>query len=320
MPKVGATKFSTPENLRPFKFHGVDLHWKDGDKDAYADCPLCGRSDKFSVKIETGQYQCWKCKGSGNVYRFIRWLLKEGLQYTTEKSYNELRVQRGLLYAETLKDWKVALSPITRNWVIPGFNAEGNVTQLYQRVRVDTKWKLLPTPTLGHRLYGVNLYDPKKPSVYLCEGPWDGMAWWEALGHCRKTRTGIILTVDPNKSMLKEANVLAVPGCNVFFDSWTRLFSGKDVSILFDNDHPRKHPKTGRPVPSVGYSAAERVSKILLRLKEPPGTIRVLQWGENGYDRELQSGFDIGDYLSERQRPGTSQHRKAADTSSRSPQ
>ena len=62
-----------PESLRPYLFHGVDLTWSDNDKDATAECPMCGDDrGKFGVKLATGVYNCFHCGAQGNGVKFLR--------------------------------------------------------------------------------------------------------------------------------------------------------------------------------------------------------------------------------------------------------
>jgi hypothetical protein len=234
-------------------------------------------------------------KGGGNASRFIRMLWEECDKTTA--NYDELAKERKLLYADTLIHWEVVYSPWTKNWLVPGYNADHTMTQLYRYTLVDGKRRLLPTPTLGHQLHGVNLYDASCTNIYLCEGPWDGMALWEVLGQCKRTEQGLIATGSREKSLLGDACVLAVPGCNTFMESWLPLFSGKVVHLLYDSDHPRINEKTGKPVAPAGLTGLQRVAKILSEASEPPAEIHYLQWGANGYDPSLPSGYDVRDWL-----------------------
>lgn len=292
-----------PENLRPYIFHGVDLQYRNGDRQATADCPFCGREGKFTVEIATGKFRCFVCaegneKGGGNATVFIRQLWKLSFDATKPEDYQELANERGFLYFETPMYWEFARSIITGNWLIPGYNVGGSMVGLYQRIEMNPKPKLLPTPTLGHSLHGVNLYDAGKPIVYLCEGPWDGPAFWEVLGHAKSSESGLVATANQANSLLAEANVLAVPGCETFFDSWLPLFAGKIVNLMFDNDHERKHPKTGKRVAPAGYNGMRRIAGILSGAKEPPEEINYLAWGgERGWNPDLPSGFDLRDAL-----------------------
>ena len=301
MPKL---EDSTPKFLQPYLAHGVELNWRTNDKNAIGDCVICSKSDKFEVEVETGKYRCWKCGNTGNIIEFIRWLWKESYERTNDGQgvgYADLQMDRGFVYLETLPKWNVCMSINTGEWLVPGYAEDGRLMQLYRRSRVKRKgeWTyiLKPTATLGHHLHGVNLYDKEKDLVYLCEGAWDAMAWYETLGRCRETDDGLVVTGNPSRSLLAEANVLATPGCNVFHDRWLPLFADKVVCLLFDNDYPKTHSKTGKIIPSAGFTGMKRIAGLLASAKTPPSAIYYLNWGEKGYDPQLRDGTDLRDYF-----------------------
>lgn len=272
MPRLSS---ELPEGLRPYLFHGVDLTWGKSDKNAVGECPWCGTEGKFSVLLETGVARCWSCgvgsdKGGMNALLFIRSLQADSFESTND--YEQLATNRGLLNSDTLISWQVAKSVITRDWIVPGYGADGKMNTLYKYGR-----KLIPTPTLGHHLFGVNLFDKSKEEVFVCEGPWDAQVLWELVG--------------------KTHNVLAVPGCNVFSDQWVKLFAGKIVTLLYDNDHPKKNPNSKQASIPAGYAGMERVAGMLTAAKNPPVEIRYLKWGKNGYDPKLPSGTDLRDVI-----------------------
>ncbi len=293
-----------PESLRPYLFHGVDLTWSDGDKDATAECPMCGDDrGKFGVKIDTGVYNCFHCGAKGNGVEFLKWLWKASDEATT--SYAEMAEYRGLANPDTLLHWGAVRSVFGGGWMVPGFTCEGTLRQLYKFAQIEGKSRLLPTPPktqLGHHLHGVNLYDSDKLDVYLCEGPWDAMVLWEMLGLAKETTDenhapGLTLTASMRSSLLADANVLAVPGCLIFSKSWLPLFADKVVCLMYDSDYPRAHPKTGTPLGSAGQNGMERVAGILSEAKYPPKEINYLRWGVDGYDPDLPSGYDVRDCL-----------------------
>ena len=297
MPKVEAE--TVPENLRPYHFHGVDLDWKSGGKEATGDCPFCGREGKFSVVVQTGQWRCFVCnegedKGKavkgGNAHVFIRKLWEYSAKATN--GCKELAAGRGYVSDECLLMWEVVKSVTTGHWLIPGYNAEGALNQLYLYRKFPQ-----PTPTLGHQLHGVNLYDASKPIVDLCEGPWDGIAWWEMLSQVKDFEGKLSQTGNVSNSLLVERNVLAVPGCGTFLESWLPLFAGKVVTLLYDNDLPRTHPKTGATIAPGGLEGMKRVARILSESPEPPESINYLKWGEEHYNTDLPHGHDLRDYL-----------------------
>ncbi len=288
-----------PKMLRPYLFHGLDLQGSEGDTNAKCECPWCG-GDTFGVSLETGEWQCWKCqegtkKGGGNVFTFLRMLHEKSVKGT--KTYKALTKSRSLAYSKTLEAWGVCQSYLTEHWLVPGYNHEGKICQLYRYSKLATRWMLLPTSGLETRMFGAFPYDPKKSIVYLCEGPWDAMVLWETLGGIKETTKGLSATSNRANSLLKYCNVLAVPGCKVFKESWCSLFSGKDVRICFDSDHPKKNPKTGRDIPPGGFMGVKRVVGILSGGSTPPKSIGYLRWGENGYDAGRASGYDLRDML-----------------------
>lgn len=300
----------TPETLKPYLFHGVLLDWDDGDKEAIGDCPWCGRERKFSVNIRTGQWRCFVCaegtgKGGGNARVFIRKLHEESDKATNQ--YSELAEHRGLLSPDTLMHWNIVRSIITGDWLVPGYGADGKLNQLYKYFKAKDRWLLLPTPTLGHQIHGWNLYDPKKSTVYVCEGIWDGLAWWETLSQAKSTETGLKATANQGASLLADANVLAIPGCGSVgepFKRWLPLFAGKKVRLLFDSDHPRENEVTHVLSEPAGYGACRRAVEILLRAKPIPEEVSFLRWGPEGYNPSLPSGTDLRDVLTGRVRLG----------------
>lgn len=307
MPAVPKSK-DAPDTLRPYLFHGVDLDWKPNGKEAVGECPWCGR-DKFSVKIATGLWQCFVCaegsaKGGGNATIFVRSLHKLGLETTKDVDYELLRVDRKLLDINTLKAWEVVKSPITGDWLIPGYSVESKVCNLYRYTPIKgkdgkVKNRLLLTPTLGHQLHGMNLWKPDVDIVDICEGPWDGMALWEAMYFGGFNEDGDVSIFSSGNSRLSDSrNVIAVPGTKTFFQSWVDLVGGKTVNLWYDSDKP-KTLENGREVEPAGIEGVKRVSSLLFNSSNPPNTLNYIKWGEEGYDPDLPDGYDIRDALSQ---------------------
>ncbi len=301
-----------PPVLKPYLCHGVDLNWHQGNGQSTGQCPFCNREGKFGVRLDDGRWRCLVCgakakesqKEGGNATSFL-WALWEYSRASTKPSdYATLARDRQLMDPDTPKTWGACLSILTRRWILPGYNASGKMGQLYRYTRMPNgKSALLATAEMGHYLHGADLYDKEKNTVYLTEGPWDGMALWEVLG-----------LTDPGGDW----NVLAAPGCNVFHDAWLPLFSGKKVVVCYDSDHPRLRcpackqsfssvnhetcPKCqgaleGPEVPPAGYEGVKRVCQALAGCEEPPLSVSYLCWGEGGYDTNLPSGYDLRDAL-----------------------
>ena len=296
-----------PEKLQPYDIHGLDLTYGSGDEEAVADCPWCGRAGKFSVNINNGMWRCLVCnegsnKGKaiqgGNAYIFLRKLWEMSFDATTTKDYKLLADDRRLMHASSLLEWHLCKSIISDNWLVPGYGADGKLMTLYQYIKgKDGKSVLYPTSTLGHHIHGRNLYDKKKAVVFLCEGPWDAIALWETMGCGKEVNGKYSHTGNREVSLLQDCNVLAVPGCNVFFESWLPLFAGKVVNLMFDNDHERTNKKTGALIAPGALNGMKTVTRILSEASEPPESIHYLKWHEQGWDPDLPSGYDVRDFL-----------------------
>lgn len=291
---------STPDKLRPYISHGLDVQWRDGDKHGFADCPWCGREGKFAIVAQTGQWSCPVClegnaKGGGNVYVFLRMLWDRSFEETTPADYRQLAIDRTLEDLDTPIQWNLCRSIINGEWLVPGYGIDGVLKTLYRYTQQKDRKALLATATLGHYLTGMNLFDKKKPVVFLCEGVWDAMPLWEQLGKTKEAGEGFAPTASLSASLLSEANVLSFPGANTFHEGWAELFADKVVHLMAQNDHERRHPKTGKLVPPASFRGMKRITEILVKAKKPPRSINVLWWGERGFDTDLPSGFDVRD-------------------------
>jgi hypothetical protein len=293
MPKLD----TTPQALKPLVSHGVELALTTGAAQAVGTCPWCGREGKFYASSADGRWDCKICMAHGNGITFIRQLWGQALQQTT--GHAGLAEDRRLMHTQTLGDWGVRQSHLTGEWLVPGWGVDGKLVQLYRYVKVGGRKMLLPTPGLpqGHGLLGVPLYDSKCKGVYVCEGPWDGMALLETMGQVKRADNGLTQTGSQSSSLLGTASVLAVPSCSVWKEDWSRLLAGKEVYLLYDNDHPRKHPKTGALIPPAGLTGMRNVVRALSRAGGQPKSVGYLAWGPDGYDAALKDGYDVRDHL-----------------------
>jgi len=141
----------------------------------------------------------------------------------------------------------------------------------------------------------MNLWDDRKPIVYLCEGPWDAMILHETMSKAKNGDSGLMHTASRESSLYAQTNIIATPGCEVFFEPWIPLLKNKTVNIMFDSDHPRK-TKNGI-VPGGGWRGSNRIANLLMESRTPPQEVNILTWGEEGYDPSYKSGFDVRDYI-----------------------
>lgn len=293
-----------PDTLRPYAFHGLDLEWKGHGANAIGDCPFCGRESKFSVLIETGQWRCLVCaegtdRGGGNAYIFLRLLWEQSDKHTS--NYDDLATDRGV-EAESLMQWGICRSVLTNEWLVPGYSVERKLVQLYRYVRTPERMNLLATPTLGHGIHGYNgTFNDVCDRILLCEGVWDAIAVWEAMGQTKIGYQGEYeATASQASSLLASTSVLAIPGLGAVGDPlerWCPIFAGKQVDLMFDSDHPRPHPKTGELSTPAGYAAMRRATKILSGSEQPPRQINYMDWGPQGYDPSVKPGYDWRDLL-----------------------
>lgn len=320
-----STESNPNSNLVPYTWFGLSLAKNSTGKEAVGDCPFCSRSEKFSINIATGQWRCLVCqtgssKGGGNILTFIRLFYELCLSSNTSNlGFSSLAENRGIKVG-TLISWGIVNNVLTNEWLVPAFartdaksskSGESNkssesgksvksdikLVQLYRYASPGKGRKptLMATPTVEHYLIGMQLYNPKKSDIYFTEGPWDAMRLWEMLASTKYGEKDKLLSTEfVDKSLLSQSNVIALPSCTVFPSSWVNMFNGMDVNILFDNDHPRTHPKTGQKIPPAAFEATKRVARLL---HKTTSSTFYLNWGEEGYDLELESGYDVRDLL-----------------------
>lgn len=285
--------------LKPFVTHGVDLNEHAMTEQVVGTCPFCGKA-KFFVNAEKGLWDCKVCGTKGNVATFLKRLWEESRKGNTA-ALKQLARDRKLLLDDTLEAWGVVSSHSTGEVLVPGHNVESKLSNLYRYAKLPdnpAKRALFSTPKMNQALFGMMGYDPTRPNVYLCEGPWDGMALWEVLKSAKRDGEQLGFTGAFNNSLAIGANVLAAPGANVFQDAWVPLFANKNVFILYDNDHPREH--NGRTVDGAGIAGVRRVCEHLASadVGDRPSSVNYLHWGEETYhDPALKSGYDVRDYL-----------------------
>ena len=293
-----------PPATKAFTHHKVDLTWKGGTQ-AHAECPFCGREDnKFSVNVLTGLFGCKVCGVDGNPLEFLNQLWKFSDKATSTQQLAVLAQDRKLCDPMTLNHWGACKSILTGEWLVPAYahhkDKEGGLHlklhQLYRYVNMldakSGKWhmRLIPTPGVwgDGKVHGVFMpsqqHDPDRGNILTAEGAWDGMALWEVLQQTEHAH---------------DTNVVAVPGANVFSAEWQPFFTGKSVTLLFDNDHPRKNPATGDMNEPAGFAGVKRCCRVLAAMSEGPSSVNWLRWGEQGFDPQLPDGHDVRDWLAD---------------------
>jgi len=277
------------QELRPYKFHGLDVDVENLNGEEVVDCPWCGREGKFSIQAQTGLWKCFVCLETGNATTFIRKLWEDSP--CPVKEIKEFCVERGYVSTKTAISWGLKKSFLTGDWIVPGYGVGQVINQVYRYIKFPDGKKLLPTPTLGHQLFGLGTFKQSREVTFICEGPWDGIALEEGLSVMGKHF--------PESSEISYANsnVIAVPGIGTFFATWGKLVEGKTVIVAYDSDHPRTHPKTNTPITPAGLEGVRRVVATLWSNPKKPENLRYIRWGPEGYHPDLPSGTDARDFL-----------------------
>lgn len=280
-----------PDGLKPYAFHGLDIDYKEGEENAQALCLSCDKN-KLGIRADNGMARCFTCDYTGNAYTFIQLLWQQSYENTSLNDYRSLSHDRGYTSEKTLINWNLAKSILTDEWLACGYGATGALSTLYRYCRIEGKQRLLPTPTLGHQLFGHNLYSKSADTVFYFESLWDAIAYWDVISQCTMLNGKYVPTKSRNLSLVRSTNVLASPGCEVFFEKWIPLFTGKHVCLMSQNDHPRVNEKTGTKVAPASYTGMKKVYSLI---KSEAASVKVMQWGPEGYTPDLASGFDVRD-------------------------
>lgn len=306
MPKISSQE---PPALRPYIFHGLDLPYLSGDE-RVGECPFCGK-EKLHINPVNGLFSCKVCGEEGNTYNFLRKLHQLGMDTTPEDDYLDLMENRGILLPESIIEWGVCKSPITDEWLLPAYNVNGELSQLYKFVHITNKegnpqWVTYATPKVDvegeeirHQLFGAHLLNQEANTIYICEGFWDGVVWWETLLRFQQGKIGPKYTENKGRNYLADSAVVAVPGSQTFRKVWCSLFAERDVVFLYDNDHPRKHERTGHIIPPSGLTGTKKAIEVLMGYDVQPKSYHFLRWGNEGYNLKEKDGLDVRDILTQ---------------------
>lgn len=242
--------------LQSFAQHGVTFI-KEAGNNAVGVCPICSKS-KMYVNVENRLWDCKVCGIEGNFDDFLHAMNQHNLRRTTLKTLANLAKHRGLS-ALTLKEFGV------------GKNNDGEYTFPTYLVNKQGATFLSDLPRYNpekKKSYGttgakVGLIMPKKTTgsdtVWVCEGEWDCMAWYEVLRKCKI-----------------EDDVYGVRGASNFPKSMPEMFTGKHVIMLYDNDTP------GQAGMSRTWQMLAPYAKSIQRVEWPPTD-------------NLPDGFDVRD-------------------------
>jgi len=285
-----------PEGLRPFIFHGLNVDYQPGGDQGVADCISCGKPAHLYINAGTGAWNCHRCSDSGNIYTFFRMLHKESMEaYANgkEETTAELLSAAKGISIDTLWEWGIVPSVLTGDLIIPSYNMDNRLATLYRVFLEGDKWKPLVAPTTKRHPFGWNLIGDQK-TLFICEGPWDAMALYEAFQENYRQPDGTIEPCNQRRNLLHEYAVIGLPGVSHWHDE---MFSSlpENVVFAFDNDHPERR---GKKIVQPAWDGIQRIVKMAAKVETPPN-LAALAWGKDYHDEEISSGYDISDLLTE---------------------
>jgi ribosomal protein L37AE/L43A len=260
----------TPEPLKPYEFHGVDLTLRNGNSQAQAECPFCG-SLKFFINKKTGQYSCKKCASEGNKVQFLSAYHKMMLEQRTISDLKQIRKLRDNVFPSTfLGDHGLCLDD--RGNVLFPTQSPGNKCLSNLRKWQKGNKVFYNTPSCCS-LYFAQWSD--KGIIFVCEGEWDALALKYLMERAKHTAP---------------CSIVAVPGAGIFKESWVKYFKDRNTCLLYDNDHDKE-----RPDHTTFNPAKDGMAKVTKMLSGVASDIRCIDW--TLISEDLPDGYDVRDYL-----------------------
>lgn len=245
--------------LRAFTAHNMVLEYTQGESQARAACPFCGRKGKFYASAETGMWDCKVCGESGNLHTFLFRASKVNQEGLFGKALRDLCASRGLS-AATLRRWGVGWDGKQYTIPMPSFE---NAKSLVDLRRYHIGGKSIATPSCKSGVLGARLLQDRTSGVvYIMEGEWDTMAMDECL----------------RANNVSNTPVVGVCGAGVFKPEWSSLFENRNIVMCYDND-------------DAGVSGTRRTGVILQGVAR---SISHVAWPKG-----LKSGYDFRDLYSE---------------------
>lgn len=200
--------------LKGFATHGA-FFTRAGEKEATANCPICGKVGKLYVNHTNQAWDCKSCQRHGNLSHFLGYMSEIYAKKLTATAAKELADNRSIKIS-TLKEFGVGYDG-AGTYMIP-IVVEGQTIDIR---RYQIGGKIFSTPGVHGPMV---LRMTKSNKVWVCEGEWDTMAIWEA----EFRRHG------GNRD--KMDGITGVCGAGAFPPKYAPFFQSKEVILAFDND------------------------------------------------------------------------------------
>jgi len=244
-----------------FETFGYSFSKLNGSGEVLADeCPFCAKENHFYLKATEGVFHCKRCDRGGNISDFLTEMHSRALKATTTEDWLRLKKKRGIA-SQTLKLHELAFDRGSGRWLIPFKNKKGEIINLQLYRESDGRKTNLTRLATG--LYGLDrLSDDRNRILFLCEGPFDGIALDYHIGAVHRRKYDIVATPGP------------------FKECWCEFFQGRKVRALFDNDKG-------------GDAHRAQVTKLLGESRVA-SELRLLRW-----PADFPEHYDINDLVRE---------------------
>lgn len=233
------------------------------------------KGPKFSMNIQTGMFQCFRCGLKGNSYTYIREIHRLYLGMTSDEDYEKLcKLRKEAIDVGICQEMQLAYNTATNEWMLPAWGRDGldkGIVNLYywrqchDSVTGKPYRQIYSGPTFKHVPYGVHrLREGTQRPIWILEGHWDYLAFCTLLSATKQTA---------------KFDAIGAPGSGSIPRSYLSIFNGRSVYLSYDND-------------TAGESHTNTLIQSMNTYGVIPAALYVLKWPEG-----LNSGFDVSDVI-----------------------
>lgn len=262
-------KVIIPEKIKAFVELGFDYsETRVSGSNAYGECILCGKKDKFYINVDNGLWDCKSCGERGNISTYMnKWYeIQKQDQEEYDLEFSKLAADRSLP-KKVLIDSGIIFDG--EKFYIPCRNTNGSIVNLYS---YNLFGRLLPSEkkhacrglvTIPAALYGLEYLtqkNTKEHRIFIVEGIWDTIALRYMLQ--KEMENGI---------------PLGSPGKDAWKNEWTEYIVGRKIICGYDK--------------GVASEKASGINRLHKQLETRVKSFDYIAWPE-----PLPNGYDIRDF------------------------
>jgi hypothetical protein len=238
----------------------LDIDFVDNGEDCKIDCPYCSHEAMEISNSPPHQFQCWKCKKTGNGYSLLQHFYEEASPINPRQAKNLQKLKSSLKY-KAIKD--EGIKAFGDDFLFPVLNAEGSLVTLYKYSTSNNVCYSSPKP-FSCTLIGLDRLKAEG-TIYIAEGHWDYLA----------------LRSHDEEDM----NLLGLCGSS-FPRKFVSLLEGKDVVWLGDND-------------DAGETGLQSLASMMIQTSQRANKLQYLDWKKVSLPgmTEIPDKFDIRDLI-----------------------